>query len=35
MEGALIGLEVGMHLLGVSAPEEMWRDEVESSEGDG
>ncbi len=35
MQGALIGLEVGMHLLGVSAPEEMWRDEVESSEGDG
>ena len=34
MQAALIGLEVGMHLLGVSAPEEMWRDEIQDEEGD-
>ena len=28
MRGVLIGLEIGMDLLGVSAPEEMWRDEL-------
>ena len=34
MRGVLIGLEIGMDLLGVSAPEEMWRDEI-VEEGDG
>ena len=34
MRGVLIGLEIGMDLLGVSAPEEMWRDEIiEDGEG--
>ena len=34
MRGVLIGLEVGMDLLGVSAPEEMWRDEIVEDGGD-
>jgi arginyl-tRNA synthetase len=34
MKGVLIGLEVGMDLLGVSAPEEMWRDEIVEDGGD-
>ena len=34
MRGVLTGLEIGMDLLGVSAPEEMWRDEI-VEEGDG
>ncbi|MBT68665.1 MAG: arginine--tRNA ligase [Acidimicrobiaceae bacterium] len=34
MRGVLVGLEVGMELLGVSAPVEMWRDDL-VEEGDG
>ena len=34
MRGVLVGLEVGMELLGVSAPTEMWRDDL-VEEGDG